>query len=47
MQPADFTDITALIHNIMNLDKDTLHSLAYAAYLYIMMDRYTHKSSRR
>lgn len=40
-------DFTNLLHNLMNMDKDTLHTLAYSAYLYIMMDRFNHKPATR
>jgi hypothetical protein len=46
MPIATLSDLTNLFHSLMNMDKDTLHTLAYATYLYIMMDRFNHKPAR-
>ena len=45
--PLSVNEISQMVHNILNMDKETMHQLAYAAYLYIMMDRFNVPARRR
>ena len=47
ISPISVAEFGQMIHNVLNMDKDTMHTLAYAAYLYIMMDRFTVPARRR
>ena len=45
--PISVAEFSQMIHNIMNMDKETIHALAYASYLYLMMDRFNVPARRR
>lgn len=45
--PISVAEFTQMVHNIINMDKDTMHTLAYACYLYIMMDRFNTPARRK
>jgi hypothetical protein len=46
MTPISPAEIIAMLNSLVHMDKETMISLGYATYLYIMMDR-SGASSRR